>query len=132
MSMRTLSLGAGGTGGYFGGRLAAAGADVGFLLRPASAARLRGGSLAIRSVRGDLDLPVRVLTRDALDGPYDLVLLSCKAYDLDGAIDDIAPAVGLHTRILPLPSTRASAARACWAGCATSARGAARPARSCT
>jgi 2-dehydropantoate 2-reductase len=102
MSMRTLILGAGGTGGYFGGRLAAAGADVGFLLRPASAERLRRDGLAIRSVRGDLQLPVRVLTRDALDGPYDLILLSCKAYDLAGAIDDIAPAVGPGTRILPL------------------------------
>jgi 2-dehydropantoate 2-reductase len=101
--MRLLVLGAGSTGGYFGGRLAQAGADVTFLVRPARAALLRERGLRIRSPLGDADLPVQVLTADDLSAaPFDLVLLSCKAYDLDSAMDAIAPAVAAGARVLPL------------------------------
>ncbi|MDR3518045.1 MAG: 2-dehydropantoate 2-reductase [Azospirillaceae bacterium] len=100
--MRILVLGAGGTGGYFGGRLAEAGADVTFLVRPARAAALRETGLRIRSPLGDADLAVATLTADAVVSPYDLVLLSCKAYDLDDAIRVLAPAVGPETLILPV------------------------------
>ena len=102
--MRLLVLGAGGTGGYFGGRLAQAGADVTFLVRPARAALLRERGLRIRSPLGDADLPVQVVTADALSAatPFDLVLLSCKAYDLDSAMDAIAPAVDAEAAVLPL------------------------------
>ncbi len=102
--MRLLVLGAGGTGGYFGGRLAQAGADVTFLVRPARAALLRERGLRIRSPLGDADLPVQVVTADELaqSVPFDLVLLSCKAYDLDSAMDAIAPAVHAGAAVLPL------------------------------
>ncbi|MBL8257695.1 MAG: 2-dehydropantoate 2-reductase [Pseudoxanthomonas mexicana] len=102
--MRLLVLGAGGTGGYFGGRLAQAGIDVSFLVRPARAALLREHGLRIRSPLGDADVPVHVLTADDLSAaaPFDLVLLSCKAYDLDSAMDAIAPAVAAGARVLPL------------------------------
>jgi len=62
--MRILVLGAGGTGGYFGGRLAQAGADVTFLVRPARAERLRTHGLVIRSPHGDAQLPVQLITAD--------------------------------------------------------------------
>lgn len=100
--MRILVLGAGGTGGYFGGRLLEAGADVTFLARPARAQQLAADGLRVVSPCGDFSSPVKVLT--ALDGvaPFHLIVLSCKAYDLDSAIAAIRPAVGAQTRILPL------------------------------
>ncbi len=98
--MRILILGAGGTGGYYGARLAAAGCDVRFLLRPDSAQRVSRDGLRLSSVRGDLQWPVCVST--VADGPADLVILSCKAYDLEAAIAAITPAVGSHTLVLPL------------------------------
>lgn len=102
--MRILVLGAGGTGGYFGGRLAQSGADVTFLVRPARAALLRERGLRIRSPLGDADLAVAAVTAAELPAlpPFDLVLLSCKAYDLDSAMDAIDTAVGPATRILPV------------------------------
>lgn len=92
-SMRILVLGAGGTGGYFGGRLAQAGCDVTFLVRPARAARLRTNGLVIRSPLGDARLPVPVVEGSALTPDYDLILLSCKGYDLAAAMQAIAPAM---------------------------------------
>jgi len=105
--MRILVLGAGGTGGYFGGRLAQSGADVTFLVRPARAAQLDAKGLQIRSPLGDADLRVAHVTADALPAlaqarPFDMVLLSCKAYDLDSSMDAIAPAVGETAWVLPI------------------------------
>jgi 2-dehydropantoate 2-reductase len=101
--MRILVVGAGGIGGYFGGRLLAAKRDVTFLVRPRRAALLARNGLVIRSKLGDLHLPAPpTVTADALRRNFDLVLLSCKAYDLDSAIADIAPAIGHGTTILPL------------------------------
>ena len=98
--MRVLILGAGGIGGYFGGRLAEAGADVTFLVRPARAETLAAAGLVIASPLGDAKLTANVATR--VGQPFDLILLSCKAYDLDTAIETIRPAVGTDTTILPL------------------------------
>ena len=105
--MRILVLGAGGTGGYFGGRLAQGGADVTFLVRPARAALLRERGLRIRSPLGDADLQVATLTADELPAavarqPFDLVLLSCKAYDLDSAIEAVVPAMLPGTTLMPI------------------------------
>jgi len=105
--MRILILGAGATGGYFGGRLAQAGVDVTFLVRPARAERLQRDGLRIRSPRGDADVAVATLTADTLPAaaaaqPFDLVMLSCKAYDLDSALDAVAPAMGAATTLLPI------------------------------
>ncbi len=105
--MRILVLGAGGTGGYFGGRLAQAGVDVTFLVRKARAAQLDRDGLVIRSPLGDAQFPVAhvvaaELAELATGQPFDLVLLSCKAYDLHSSIDAIAPAVGEHTTVLPI------------------------------
>ena len=98
--MRILILGAGGVGGYFGGRLAAAGVDVQFLVRPARAQLLARHGLVITSPLGDLRMPVRTLTQATTT--FDAVLLSCKAYDLDTALAAIAPALGPSTLVLPL------------------------------
>jgi len=100
--MRILVVGAGAMGGYFGGRLLEAGRDVTFLVRPRRAAQLAKTGLIIRSKFGDalLSAPPTVAA-EALHGPFDLILLSCKAYDLKSAADSFAPAVGKNTAILP-------------------------------
>jgi 2-dehydropantoate 2-reductase len=101
--MRILVLGAGGTGGYFGGRLFQARCDVRFLVRPKRAAALRQHGLVIRSPVGDATLPVAVVEPAQLSAEYDLVILSCKAYDLDDAIQAVRPAMQRPgTTLLPL------------------------------
>ena len=101
--MRILVVGAGAIGGYFGARLADAGRDVTFLVRPKRAEQLARGGLSVRSPRGDVKIaaPKRV-TAAALREPYDLIFLSCKSFDLDGAMDSFAGAVGPNTLILPM------------------------------
>ena len=101
--MRILVVGAGGVGGYFGGRLLEAGRNVTFLVRPRRAALLAKNGLMIRSAFGDYhrDSPP-IVTADLLTAPFDLIILSCKAYDLEDAIKSFAPAVGANTAILPL------------------------------
>jgi 2-dehydropantoate 2-reductase len=101
--MRILIVGAGATGGYFGGRLLQHRRDVTFLVREGRAAQLAQYGLTIRSATGDANLPSppTVLAGD-LRAPYDLIVLSCKAYGLEQAMVDMAPAVGPHTAILPL------------------------------
>ena len=101
--MRILVVGAGAIGGYFGGRLLEAGRDVTFLVRQRRAAELAAHGLVLSSVFGDFARPAppTVLAAD-LDRPFDLVLLSCKAYSLDDAIHSFAPAVGPESAILPL------------------------------
>ena len=71
------------------------------------AAQLDRDGLVIRSPLGDARFPVQHVTADALpalaaETPFDLVILSCKAYDLDSSIDAIAPAVGAGTTVLPI------------------------------
>jgi 2-dehydropantoate 2-reductase len=100
--MKILILGAGALGGYFGGRLHQAGTDVTFLVRAARAEKLKAEGLRIRSPRGDAALTVKTVADGSQGGPYDLVLLSCKAYDLDSAMDAIAPGVGEGTTIVPV------------------------------
>src|SRR4051812_23335131 len=101
--MRFLIVGAGATGGYFGGRLLEAGHDATFLVRPSRAERLAATGPAIASPAGDVAIPTppTVLATE-LTSPFDVVILSCKAYDLDGAMEAVAPAVGPHTAVIPL------------------------------
>ena len=100
--MRILVVGAGGIGGYFGGRLAAAGRDVTFLVRPKRAETLLLNGLSIRSPLGDAHIAQpRLVTSDRISEVFDLVLLGCKAYDIDDAIASLAPAVGPETAVLP-------------------------------
>jgi len=100
--MRIVVLGAGAIGGYFGGRLVEGGRDVTFLVRDGRKAGLQKNGLRIESQFGNFSGPVRAVTRDEIAAPADLVLLTCKSYDLASAIDAIRPAVGAKTAILPL------------------------------
>ncbi|HTY99372.1 MAG TPA: 2-dehydropantoate 2-reductase [Rhodocyclaceae bacterium] len=98
--MKILILGAGGIGGYFGARLQDAGADVTFLVRPGRAAQLAADGLRVSSPFGDTRVTPKTVTAAAEQ--YDVIILSCKAYDLDSAVAAIAPAVGPHSVVLPL------------------------------
>lgn len=101
--MRILVVGAGATGGYFGGRLLQHGRDITFLVHSARAATLAQTGLVIHSPAGDATLPSPPVVRAFdLHATYDLILLSCKAYGLAAAMTDFAPAVGTQTAILPL------------------------------
>jgi len=101
--MRILVVGAGAIGGYFGGRMLAAGRDVTFLVRPRRAAELAEAGLVIKSPNGDVTLKnPPTVQADRLNEKFDAVLLSCKAFDLDDAIRSFAPAVGAQTAIVPL------------------------------
>lgn len=101
--MRVLVLGAGALGGYFGGRLIEAGtAEVAFLVRPARQAALARDGLRIESPFGAWSGPVTTVTADEARPGWDVVLLSCKAYDLDDAIAAIRPTVDARTAILPV------------------------------
>src|ERR1700733_507843 len=100
--MRMLVVGAGSTGGYFGARLAQAGREITFLVRPARATQLAERGLQILSPHGDFTLRPQLVTADRISGSYDAILLTVKAFSLDSAVADMAPAVGPETMILPV------------------------------
>ena len=101
--MRTLIVGAGGLGGFYGARLLAAGRDVTFLVRAKTAAQLAEHGLQMKSPAGDVSIahPPMVLA-EGITQPFDLIILTCKAGDLAGAMDSLAPAMGAGSMILPL------------------------------
>jgi 2-dehydropantoate 2-reductase len=95
--------GSGGVGGYFGGRLAAAGEDVTFIARGAHLAALKQGGLHIESPNGALHLPTVQATDDpAQVGPVDVVLFTVKLYDVDAAAATLKPMIGPNTVVITL------------------------------
>lgn len=99
--MKTLVLGAGAVGGYYGGRLVEAGRDVIFLVRPKRAELIRKNGLKIKGESGDFESKnIQVIEKP--DKHYDLVILTCKAWDLDGAMESVSGAVGQNSIVLPL------------------------------
>ncbi|KPH85199.1 2-dehydropantoate 2-reductase [Komagataeibacter intermedius AF2] len=102
MGSRILVVGAGAVGGYFGARMASAGHDVTFLVRERRLQQLRAEDLCLISSIGNVTITPRMVTTGEIDDPYDIILLSVKAYSLTAAMDDFAPAVGPQTRIVPL------------------------------
>jgi 2-dehydropantoate 2-reductase len=109
--MRFLVLGAGGLGGVFGAALIEGGAEVAFLVRARRAEQLARDGLVVRTPERVIRHRVRTLRAGAIDGPYDVVLLACKTYDLDGAIADVAPALGEDGAVLPVLNGIAHIAR---------------------
>jgi 2-dehydropantoate 2-reductase len=100
--MRIAILGSGGVGGYFGGRLASAGADVSFIARGAHLAALRERGLRIESPDGNIDVPKVSATDDpATIGPVDVVFFAVKLYDTDAAIRMLPSLIGPQTMVIP-------------------------------
>jgi 2-dehydropantoate 2-reductase len=101
--MRIAIVGSGGVGGYFGGRLAAAGADVTFLARGAHLEAMRARGLRITSPKGDVLLPqVKVAAETTAIGPVDIVLFAVKLYDTESALATLPPLLGPATAVIPL------------------------------
>lgn len=100
--MRTLVIGAGALGGYFGASLQRAGRDVTFMVRPPRAEQLARNGLQIVSPHGDFSVPARTVLAGDVHEPFDLVLVTVKSYSLAEAMEQFAPAVGPATMILPM------------------------------
>jgi 2-dehydropantoate 2-reductase len=100
--MRIGIVGAGAVGGYFGGRLAASGADVTFIARGAHGQAMREGGLHVLSGKGDLHLnPARVLLPGEQAAPFDLLLFTVKIYDLEPAARELAPLLAADGLAVP-------------------------------
>lgn len=100
--MKILVVGAGALGGYFGGRLLEKGEDVTFLVREKRKAQLEVNGLIVESVNGNMKMNVKTLLAGEKSDIFDVIILSTKAYHLEGAIESIRQYVSEHTMILPL------------------------------
>lgn len=101
--MKVAIFGSGGVGGYFGGKLAAAGEDVTFLARGAHLTALQAEGLHISSPLGDVHVPtVQATDRPQAIGPVDVVLFTVKLYDVDSAAATLAPMIGPDTVVITL------------------------------
>lgn len=99
--MKILILGAGGVGGYFGGRLIEAGANITYLVREKRQQSLREHGLKVESPHGNMSLEVKTVTAETVKPDFDLILLAPKAYDLDASLASLENAVGSNTVFLP-------------------------------
>jgi len=100
--MKILILGAGGLGGYFGGRLVQGGADVTFIVRPRRREQLERDGLVIESPSGNARLDVKTVLAEDVRPGYDWILFTCKAYDLESAMNAVAPAMDGKCTLLPV------------------------------
>ncbi len=100
--MRILVVGAGATGGYFGARLTQAGRDVTFLVRERRFQQLQQTGMLLKTPGGTERIEPQLARAGELQGPFDLILLTVKSFGLEQAMDDIAPAVGADTLIMPI------------------------------
>jgi 2-dehydropantoate 2-reductase len=100
--MRIAVIGAGGVGGYFGGRLAAAGSNVAFVARGAHRDAIRADGLRIVSPHGDAVVPVRAVDDPAEIGPVDVVIVAVKLWDTEAALARIGPLLGPNTAVISL------------------------------
>ena len=101
--MRIAVFGSGGVGGYFGGRLAAAGEDVTFLARGAHLAAMQTDGLHIASPLGDAHIPnVQATDRPEAVGPVDVVLFTVKLYDVEASAAALGPMIGPDTVVITL------------------------------
>ncbi|MBQ4849999.1 ketopantoate reductase family protein [Pseudoalteromonas sp. MMG012] len=101
--MNILIVGCGGIGGYFGARLLEAGIKVTFLARQNTVNRLKKNGLHLKSGRGDVSVKdIDALTKEEITGPFDVIILTCKSYDLAQSLRDCQKAVGRSTYILPM------------------------------
>jgi 2-dehydropantoate 2-reductase len=100
--MRIAIVGSGGVGGYFGGRLAASGADVAFIARGAHLEALRTRGLRVVSPKGDFHVtPVHAAETPGEIGAVDVVFFAVKMYDADAAAATLSPLVGRDTVVIP-------------------------------
>lgn len=95
--MRIAIVGAGGVGGYFGGKLAAAGIDTVFIVRTKTFDELR-----VDSIHGDFRVKVDATDDPASAGKVDAVLIATKAWQVAEAARKIIPMLKSDTCVVPL------------------------------
>ena len=100
--MNILVMGSGGLGGYFGGLLARAGHDVGFVARGEHLRALQERGLRVRSIHGDFELPVRASESPTELGPADLVVFTVKTYDNQAAARQLSGAIAPGGAVMTL------------------------------
>ena len=100
--MRILMAGAGATGGYFGARLIQAGQDVTFLVRERRYQQLQTHGLVLQTPQGTEKFQPQLIQASTLKSHYDLIIVTVKSFALEQVMDDIAPAVGPETLIMPI------------------------------
>ncbi|MEC2182952.1 ketopantoate reductase family protein [Bacillus spizizenii] len=98
--MKCLVVGAGGVGGYIGGRLAEKGNDVTFLVRHKRAEQLKETGLVIHSEKGDVSFQPALISAGET-GHFDVVIIASKAYSLGQVIDDVKSFVDRESVIIP-------------------------------
>jgi 2-dehydropantoate 2-reductase len=99
--MRIVIMGAGGLGGYFGARLAAAGNDVAFIARGAHLTAIREHGLRVESALGNLHLRDVVATDDpGTLSPADVVMIAVKLWDTEAAAEAVRPLVRPGTAVV--------------------------------
>jgi len=100
--MRVAVMGSGGIGGFYGGKLAAAGEDVTFIARGAHLEAIRRNGLQVKSVAGDFQVRPNATDNPATIGSAEMVLFCVKGYDTETAAERIRPLVGSETAVLCL------------------------------
>ncbi|WP_439881704.1 ketopantoate reductase family protein [Pontibacter sp. MBLB2868] len=101
--MKIVVIGAGGVGGYFGGKLAKAGFDVTFLARGAHLEAMKVNGLTVKSLQGDFHVD-QVQATDSISGigQADLIILGVKAWQIKEIAKDLKPILHADTLVLPL------------------------------
>ena len=91
--MKTLILGAGGIGGYFGAQLLKVGADITYLLRPVRKKQIDEHGLTVETPSGSFTVHPKTVTAESVKPDYDLIVLTPKSYDLDDALQSLSGAL---------------------------------------
>ena len=101
--MRIVVMGSGGTGGFFGAKLARAGEAVTFVARGEHLRAIQVRGLTVKSAT-DGEWTVQADARERLDGqpPADLVLFCVKSFDTEAAAETVRPVVGPATGVLSI------------------------------
>jgi 2-dehydropantoate 2-reductase len=99
--MRIAVMGAGGVGGYFGGRLAQAGHEVGFVARGRHLEAIRAKGLTLKSPLGDATLKVKASDKPAELGAAEVVLFAVKLWDTESAAESIRPLLEQGGVVIP-------------------------------
>jgi len=101
--MKIATIGTGGVGGCFGGKLAKAGYDVTFLARGEHLSAIQTNGLTVKSILGDFTIdPAKVTDRIDKIGLSDIVILGVKAWQVKEISKELLPLVKKQTIVLPL------------------------------
>ncbi|MFG2679670.1 ketopantoate reductase family protein [Streptomyces sp. NPDC048392] len=101
--MRIAVIGAGGVGGYFGARLAAAGNEVTFVARGRHLEAIRTSGLVVHSPLGELRTSPRSVVSSISElGPTDLVLVAVKLWDTEAVAEQLRSSAVSEAPVLSL------------------------------